>query len=177
MAGGQASQDDRYRIAAAAFGAALERLARAYEADADLRRDLVQDIHFALWRSFALYDERCALRSWVYRVAHNVGASHVLQQRRSRPARAVSFDELVEFADGRDPEQEAGEQRALVRLMALIRGLKSPDQQVMLLYLEDLDAAAIGEVTGLSPGAVAAKIHRAKLVLARHFQAGGRDAD
>ena len=46
------------------------------------------------------------------------------------------------------------------------------DRQVLLLYLEDLDAAAIGEITGLSPGAIAVKIHRAKAVLARRFNQG-----
>ncbi|MGD0224817.1 MAG: hypothetical protein ABSF71_21015 [Terriglobia bacterium] len=46
------SQDDLYREAVASFGAALERLAGAYEADPEIRRDLLQDIHIALWRSF-----------------------------------------------------------------------------------------------------------------------------
>jgi hypothetical protein len=35
-----------------AHGAALERLARSYEADADKRQDLLREIHLALWRSF-----------------------------------------------------------------------------------------------------------------------------
>jgi len=39
----------------------------------------------------------------------------------------------------------------------------------MLLYLEGVDAASIGEVTGLSAGNVATKIHRIKAVLARRF--------
>ena len=47
------TQDDLYREAAETHHAALERLARAYEADAEIRRDLLQDIHIALWRSFA----------------------------------------------------------------------------------------------------------------------------
>jgi RNA polymerase sigma-70 factor (ECF subfamily) len=55
---------------------------------------------------------------------------------------------------------------------ALIQGLKPADRQVVLLYLEDLDAAAIGEITGLSPGAIAVKIHRAKALLARRFNQG-----
>ena len=41
-------QDERYRGAAAEYGGALERLARAYEADPDWRRDLLQEIHLAL---------------------------------------------------------------------------------------------------------------------------------
>jgi len=38
------------------YGAALERLARAYEPDTDRRLDLLQEVHVALWRSFALFD-------------------------------------------------------------------------------------------------------------------------
>ena len=77
--------------------------------------------------------------------------------------------------DPDDPETTVGDSRARSRLTALIHALGPPDQQVLLLYLEDLDAAAIGEVTGLSAGAVATKIHRIKAVLARRFaERGGR---
>jgi RNA polymerase sigma-70 factor (ECF subfamily) len=62
-------QDDWYRKAVNEHGAALERLARAYEAGPEDRRDLLQEIHIALWRSFNGFDERCTLRTWVYRVA------------------------------------------------------------------------------------------------------------
>jgi DNA-directed RNA polymerase specialized sigma24 family protein len=72
---GEAIQDDLYREAADKFGSSLERLARAYEADPERRRDLSQDIHFQLWRSFQRYDARCSLRTWVYPVAHHVAAS------------------------------------------------------------------------------------------------------
>ena len=79
---GGANQDDLYRDAADKYGSALERLARAYEVDPEKRRDLIQDIHFQLWRSFQRYDARCSRRTWVYRVAHHVAASHVLRERR-----------------------------------------------------------------------------------------------
>jgi RNA polymerase sigma-70 factor, ECF subfamily len=46
---------------------------------------------------------------------------------------------------------------------------------VILLYLEGLDAASMSEITGLSAGAVATKVHRIKKVLARSFDAAGRD--
>jgi len=39
----------------------------------------------------------------------------------------------------------------------------------MLLYLEDLSAAEIGEVTGLSAGAVAVRIHRIKALLSEQL--------
>src|SRR5688572_2111714 len=46
---GRREADDLYGKAAAEFGGALERLARGYEADSDRRRDLLQEIHVALW--------------------------------------------------------------------------------------------------------------------------------
>ena len=87
------SQDELYQDAAKTYGAALERLARAYEADPEIRRDLLQDIHVALWRSFEGFDGRCSVRTWIYRVAHNVGASHVMRQRRTRTEALVGLED------------------------------------------------------------------------------------
>jgi RNA polymerase sigma factor (sigma-70 family) len=87
------ARDALYADAAAQFGRALERLARAYESDTDRRADLLQDIHVALWRSLERFDGRCSLRTWVYRVAHNLAASTVIR-RRSRAPTLVSLDEL-----------------------------------------------------------------------------------
>ena len=170
MASRTSEQDQRYLEAAAAFGPALDRLARGYEADADLRRDLRQEIHTALWRSLGRFDGRCSLRTWVYRVAHNTGASHVMKRKAQAPLAGI--EELDAAADGDDPERNTSERQAMQRLTLLIQALKPPDRQVLLLYLEDLDAAAIGEVTGLSPGAIAVKIHRIKAALAQRFQQG-----
>ena len=167
MAGTGTNQDESYRLAVAEHGAALSRLVRAYEADAELRRDLLQDIHVGLWRSFATFTGECSLRTWVYRVAHNIASSHVLQ--RKRAGKQVSLDMLEGLSDAENLEANTGEKQKLRVLMAMIQTLAPPDRQVILLYLEDLDAAAISEIVGLSPGAVATKIHRIKTVLARRF--------
>jgi RNA polymerase sigma factor (sigma-70 family) len=161
------SQDGRYTQAMAVHGAALERLSRAYERDADRRRDLMQEIQIALWRSFAGYDGRCSIRTWVYRVAHNVGATHVLRAKRA--GRLAGLDDIEAIPGADDPEASVHQSQALTRLMGLVHGLKPADRQVMLLYLEDLDGAAISEITGLSPGAVAVRIHRIKSLLAQRF--------
>lgn len=170
MASRTSEQDGRYLEAAAEYGPALDRLARGYEADPDLRRDLRQEIHIALWKSLGHFDGRCSLRTWVYRVAHNTGASHVLK--RKAQGRLAGIEELDDLADGDDPERTTSDRQAMERLGRLIQALKPTDRQVLLLYLEDLDAAAIGEITGLSTGAIAVKIHRAKALLAQRFHQG-----
>lgn len=170
----KSSQDELYEEASSTYGSALERLARAYEADADLRRDLLQEIHIALWRSLEGFDQRCSLRTWVYRVAHNVGASHVARQYRSRPQTLVGLDEFENLPDPQAGEAAADRTMALNRLLEMIQKLKPLDRDVILSYLEGLDAAEIGEITGLSARNVATKIHRIKNILARIFQEGGQ---
>ncbi|HEX7138375.1 MAG TPA: sigma-70 family RNA polymerase sigma factor [Vicinamibacterales bacterium] len=169
------SQDELYAQAVADFGPALERLARSYEADPDKRRDLLQEIHLAMWRSFGQFQHQCSLRTWVYRVGHNAGATHVVRGRRSKSGSFVSLDEVANVPAPRESNAAADRRDTLDRIYALIQLLKPLDREVILLYLEGTDAASIGEITGLSPGNVATKIHRIKTVLASRFNEGGRD--
>lgn len=164
-------RDALYEQAAREYGGVLHRLARAYEADADRRQDLLQDIHIALWRSLATFNGRCSLRTWVYRVAHNV-ATQVIRRRAHSPT-LVSLDELASTPDGQDGERSFHRHMALDRLFALVHTLKPMDRQVILLHLEGVDAASIGEITGISSGNVATKVHRIKQILARRFHEGG----
>jgi RNA polymerase sigma-70 factor, ECF subfamily len=151
------------------FGPALERLARAYEADMEKRRDLSQDIHFQLWRSFQNYNSRCSLRTWIYRVAHRVAVSHIVRERRTF-SNLVSLEELESLPDKVDSQSAADRRMDLNRLSALIQRLKPLDRQVIVSYLEGMDAASTGEITGLSPANVAMRIHRIKNILAKRFQ-------
>jgi RNA polymerase sigma-70 factor (ECF subfamily) len=167
-----ADQDALYGETAATYGAALARLARAYEADPDRSRDLLQDIHLALWQSLARFEGRCSMRTWVYRIAHNVATSRVSRRRAQAPT-LVGLDELDTTSDATDTDRTLDRDRAIERLHALVQRLTPLDRQLMLLYLEGLDAASIAEVTGLSAANVATKIHRVKAVLARQFHERG----
>ncbi len=171
------SQDERYLEAAAAYGAALQRLAGAYEADPDRRKDLLQEVHLGLWRSLKSFDGRCSLRTWVYRVAHNAATSYVIRQRRSRASAWLSLEEVAAVADPSEGEQATERRHSVDRLLTLVQQLKPLDRQVIVSYLEGLDAAATAEIVGTSPGNVATKIHRIKNLLAQRFYGGGRNAE
>jgi RNA polymerase sigma-70 factor (ECF subfamily) len=170
-----AGQDDLYGEVADTYGASLDRLARAYEADPETRRDLLQDIHLQLWRSFAHFDRRCSLRTWVYRVAHNVATGHVVRQRRIRTTLA-SIEEIESMASNDKNELAANQNQALERLSGLIQRLKPLDRQIIVSYLEGMDANSTAEITGLSAANVAMKVHRIKTVLKRWFHEGASHA-
>jgi RNA polymerase sigma-70 factor (ECF subfamily) len=168
-------QDERYQQASAAHGAALSRLARAYEAEPEKRRDLLQEIHIALWKSLGRFNGSCSLGTWVFRIAHNVAASHELRERRRNRVRQVGIEELDDVLSAPDSLQAVAEQQALARLTDLIRLLLPVDRQVILSYLEGMDAEAISDLTGLSASNVATKVHRIREVLRKRFAA--RDSD
>jgi RNA polymerase sigma-70 factor (ECF subfamily) len=164
--------DTLYREAIRLHGPEVTRFVAGYERDEARRQELLQDVHVALWQSFAGFRGQCGLRTWVYRIAHNVGASHIERSRRVAERGYLALDDAEAEAvihDGAD--MSLTERRIdLQRVFALIHRLKPADREVMLLYLEGVDAAAIGEITGLSARNVATKVHRIKAVLAQQLR-------
>ena len=170
-------QDELYCKAAQEYGAALARMAYAYEADPELRRDLSQEIHLALWRSLGKFNGRCSLRTWIYRVAHNVATSHVVRQTKGKSVGTfLTLEQAEPQASLEDVEHSADRAQALSRLFTLIQHLDPLDRQVIMAYLEGLDAESIAEITGLSAANVWSKIHRIKTMLVRRFHRGARNA-
>jgi RNA polymerase sigma-70 factor (ECF subfamily) len=168
-------QDALYAEASATHSAAIRRLARGYEADPDRQRDLLQEMHMELWVSLGSFDGRCSLRTWVYRIAHNVGASHVVRNRRLT-ARLVDLETLDTRIPSVDGEAEVDQRFSAAMLLDLIHRLKPLDRQIILLYLEGEAAGPIAEVTGISASNVATKIHRIKRMLTQKYLAGAADA-
>ncbi|PWJ94918.1 RNA polymerase sigma-70 factor (ECF subfamily) [Mesorhizobium loti] len=158
--------DELYKLAVELLERALARLAAGYEADPVERQDLLQDIHLQVWRSLKSFDGRCSLRTWVYRVAHNVAVDHVGRARRQKGM--IGLDQAAEIvADPHpSPEKEVSDRLALAQIHAMLHRLQPIDRQVMILYLEEENAATIAEVSGLSAGAVATRISRIKRLLA-----------
>ena len=158
-----------YATASREFGRALDRLAAGYEADPEKRLDLRQEIHFQIWRSLEVFDGRCSLKTWALRVAHNTAVSYVNRERRNAGP-LVSLEEMEQAIPGEPRESGLDQQRALEQLWRFIRQLKPLDRQIMISYLEEMDAAAIADITGLSPANVRMKIHRIKNILSSRFQ-------
>jgi len=90
--------------------------------------------------------------------------------RKRSSARLVDLESLDAEPGAIDGEAEASHRASVATLLNLVRKLKPIDQQIILLYLEGETASSIADVTGLSPGNVATKIHRIKRVLRTQFE-------
>jgi RNA polymerase sigma-70 factor (ECF subfamily) len=81
----------------------------------------------------------------------------------------VSLEEIERTQLDKDRRPDIDRQRTLQQLSQFIRQLKPLDRQIMISHLEDMDAATIAEITGLSPANVGMKIHRIKNILSNRF--------
>jgi RNA polymerase sigma-70 factor (ECF subfamily) len=170
-----ASDGDRdalFERIAAEYAAPIARLAGAHEADPSLRQDLLQEIHLALWRSLPAFAGRCSLRTWVYRVAHNVAASHVLRRRRRFDKHLVDLDEVEIPSEGPEVGAAVDDSRMLARIHELVERLKPIDREVFVLYLEGLSVDDIAEIAGLTHTNTGTKIHRIKRLLSERLTPG-----
>src|SRR5438874_11773596 len=84
------SSDDEsepFVAALAAHKKIVYKVARLYCANEADQQELTQEIVIQLWRSFARFDGRSKLSTWMYRVALNVAISYVRAERRSEERR------------------------------------------------------------------------------------------
>jgi RNA polymerase sigma-70 factor (ECF subfamily) len=150
--------------------------------------DMVQETLVAAWRGFERYEERGALRAWLYRIATNRCLNAVRDQdRRPREAPALPFevpepsrrreqpwiepypDELIdgiaETAPGPATRYEAKEAVTLAFVAALQH---LPPQQRAVLVLRDVlgfHAAEVAEMLDTSDASVNSALQRARATL------------
>jgi RNA polymerase sigma factor (sigma-70 family) len=160
---GDREHRDAYEALLQRYIAALRRLAWSYAQD--VFEDLFQEIAMALWTALPQFRGDCSERTWIYRVAHNTAISFVANRRR-RNSREQTGVDLPERASRVNPEGEAIDQERRERLRSAVQELPMADRQLVVLHLEGLTAIEIEAVTGISAGAVATRLTRARKRLA-----------
>ncbi len=145
--------------------------ARGFTADSANRDDLVQEMLLATWQSLPSYNGRCKLSTFLYRVAHN----RALNWKRSLTRYDRKLETFSVHAQiALDPNEPTSRRQLLDWLYATIRRLPPLDRSLIMLHLDRLPHRDIAEVTGLSEGNVAVRIHRIKQWLSTQKQG---DAD
>jgi RNA polymerase sigma-70 factor (ECF subfamily) len=135
------------------------KVANTYARTAD-REDLTQEIAVQLWRAFPAYDPSRSFSTWLYRIALNVGISH-LRGHATRERRTVPLElELHEAADPLSREPDADEGSRL--LGEFIAQLDALNRALLLLYLDEHPTREIAEILGISETNVTTKINRLK---------------
>jgi RNA polymerase sigma-70 factor (ECF subfamily) len=142
--------------------------------DVDRAADITQDTFIKAYRKLDSLTDEHSIKSWLYRIATNTAIDDM---RRRRWVSPVGLDdegqpERPDAGPGPEAQLMAGilderVQRSLMRLRPNHR------QCIVLSDLEDMSAHDIGEVMGLSYGAVRTLLCRARGEMRRHLAAEG----
>lgn len=136
----------------------LWRTVRAYEANAAVQEELMQEVLLAIWQSLERLRDGDRLLPFVLRIAHNLGASHVRDE--IRTPKQVSLDDAPhELAAASVADSSDAEARWL---LDAVRQLPLPLRQVLLLRLEGFEYKEIADMLGISVDNVGVRAHRAR---------------
>ncbi|MCP9967800.1 sigma-70 family RNA polymerase sigma factor [Actinomadura madurae] len=184
---------DRAEFAAATAGYRRELLAYCYRflGSIDEAEDVVQEIYLRAWRSYATFEHRSSVRTWLYRIATNACLTAFAQNARrplpSGMAGSSSDINVPGIPDGTDigwlqpfptastrpgPSDPAWviESRGSLRLAFIAALQLLPPRQRAVLILRDVlawRAAEVADLLGISPVAVKSILQRARAQLAR----------
>lgn len=157
--------DERFNRVMSEYGPALSRLAFGYEKVSGAREELTQEIALAVWQALPHFRGECSERTFIYRIAHNRGLTHVCKR---DPAHQPleDLEQPLEPIDPRPhPEAQAAISSQRGQLRSAIQRLPLAYRQVVMLMLEDLSHAEIAEVLGISESNVAVRLNRARKAL------------
>lgn len=146
----------------AAHGAAISRLAGAFESNPARRDELVQDILMAIWQALPRFRSEAGLKTFVLRIAHNHAVDHVARESRDMARCEIPLD-LPDGGHG--PERQASLQAQAQRLLAAVRCLPIGQRELVTLALEGLAHQEIADVLGISVNNVAVRLSRARASL------------
>jgi RNA polymerase sigma-70 factor (ECF subfamily) len=154
----------------AAFGKVVD----AYEAriygfvlrmvrDEEDALDVTQEVFVRAFQSRAKFDGRCSLRTWLFRIAHNLCVD---RHRRggARPVEQPMDGTAAEPADARwDPEAHVLDQELRAFVEHAVEGLSDKLRSVLLLHdKEGLGYEEIAEAVGVPVGTVKSRLFLAR---------------
>jgi RNA polymerase sigma factor, sigma-70 family len=138
------------------------KVAHTYASGEADREDLAQEIVVQLWKAYPRYDPARPFSTWLYRIALNVGISH-LRREGPRRRQTVPFDPDQHVPTA--PDATATEPSQL--LTRLIAELDPLSRALLVLYLDERSYREIGGILGISESNVSTKINRLKERLRR----------
>jgi RNA polymerase sigma-70 factor (ECF subfamily) len=121
--------------------------------------DLTAQTFLRAWEAIERYQVRGApFVSWLLRIAHNLGVSHLRARRETSQVHEGIIDDKMR----RDPEssyQQTAEEELVREAILLLR--EEQRQVIILRFIEDLDYREVAEIIGKSVAAIRVIQHRA----------------
>ncbi|MBT1063929.1 sigma-70 family RNA polymerase sigma factor [Bowmanella sp. Y26] len=149
------------------YGPLLSRVASSYEANSELRKELLQEIYLAVWQAMVGFRGQSSEKTYVLRIAHNRSVSHVASQMRHKGREDICVQSLPDERTA--PEDKMVRQNQQQALLIAVRKLPLQSRQVVTLFMEGLSYQDIAEVCGISAANAGMILNRARQTLSKEL--------
>jgi len=122
------------------------------------REDLFQEITLQAWNAYNSFRNESKFSTWLYRVALNTAISFYRKEKR-KPV-IQSLNQIPEHADDANNKEEQ-----MQAMYKAINALSKIYKALIMLYLEDYNYEAIGNILGITANNVAVKMNRIRTKL------------
>lgn len=139
----------------------IYKIASLYTNNKEDREDLVQEISYQLWKSFASFENQSSISTWLYRVSMNTAIQFLKKETRNR--KYLNEMNSSDLSIDHDTDREA----SIQKLRESIEQLNALDKGIILLYLEEKSHQEIAEIIGLTISNVGTRIQRIKQKLSQ----------
>lgn len=164
----RAGDDDAFETLVGQYQAPLFRYLHGFVGDAEHARDLVQETFLRAFRSLGSLDDPGLLRSWLYRIAHNLACSAL------RRRRLINWLPLQPGQRGsQSPDRSAIE---AARVEEALSRIPIEQRAPLLLHLvAGFSYAEIAALLSVTEGAVRMRISRGRVAFRKAYGAGEDD--
>ena len=137
--------------------------------------DVTQEVFIKAYRHMARFDGRCSLRTWLFRIAHNLCIDRARRVERTPVETSleprIADDEPFEFPDDRwDPERIALSEELSAVIDHAIETMSEKLRIVLLLHdKEDMGYDEIASTMDLPVGTVKSRLFLARAHLKQHL--------
>lgn len=121
-----------------------------FSKDQDEVADLFQECLMNLWKSWAGYEGRSDVKTWIYRVSLNVCVS--LDRKRKRHSTVPLTMDINPYEEDNQNSQQ------MERLRQRINQLPPYDRAIVLLWLENMSYEEIGAIVGITAKNVSVRL-------------------
>ena len=139
--------------------------------------ELAQDVFVNVYRSRTRYQPTAKVRTYLYRIAHNLWIDHLRRQKHHMSIDAEMGERSLKLADilkapgSPDPEEESRDKEIRTRLQESLEGLPEGQREVFVLANNHgMKYQDIAEVLGIPEGTVKSRMHNAVRALRDDLQ-------
>jgi RNA polymerase sigma-70 factor (ECF subfamily) len=157
-----AEQQERFVEWISAHSAIIHRVVNGF-ARGDDRKDLLQEVMLAVWKSIPAFRQQAKITTYLYRVSHNAALLWIRTQKNYR-RRVEEFGATNPAVIPTDSGASLDER--LGALYSAIRLLKPVDRSLILMSLDELSYREMADVLGLTETNIGVRINRIKQQLA-----------